>query len=67
MLTPEEIMTLKESIYSVLTDKEILSYYLGLSYSTIDKLLEHRSNRISNPLRFDENPSLGMRLRYSSY
>jgi len=66
MLTTDEIMTLKESIYSVLTDKEILSFYLGISIGEIDNLLSNKSNRISNPLRFDLNPSLGMMLRYTS-
>jgi hypothetical protein len=60
MLSPEEIMTLKESIYSVVTDEDILSHYLGIEIGIINNLLLDKNSRICNPLRVDNNPSLGM-------
>jgi len=53
-------MKLTDIIYSVITDKDILSYYLKIPKSQIEFLLLDRNNRISNPLRIDENPSMGM-------
>lgn len=63
MLTPEEIMTIKESIYAVLTDREIIISYLGLTNNDINYLLTNTNNRVSNPLRVDVNASLGIRSR----
>jgi len=60
MLSPEEIMTLKESIYSVVTDEDILSHYLGITINVITGLLNDKNSRICNPLRVDNNASLGM-------
>lgn len=53
-------MSILNTIYTVLTDREIIAHYIGVPESTIDWLIGNKSNKIHNPLRNDNNPSLCM-------
>ena len=50
---------LKSYIDNNIPHTDILSKYLNISMSTIFKCLNNRNYKINNPLRIDDNPSLG--------
>ena len=59
----DTLMGIKNSIYNVLNDEDIISYYLNISKVEINKLLNDKSYRVSNTLRIDDHPSLGLLLK----
>ncbi len=61
------LMGIKNSIYDVLNDEDIISYYLNISKVEINKLINDKSYRVSNTLRVDDNPSLGLLVKTYKY
>lgn len=52
---------LKQYILTTYDQSEIFAEYLEISDSDINYCIENTSNKINNPLRRDENPSLGFK------
>jgi len=53
------ILDVKNEILTKYSQLHLFAYWLNISLEEIEYCLENTSNTISNPLRTDENPSLG--------
>ena len=58
-MIPIDTSKIKEHILATYDQISIFSAYLSIPESDINFCLENKSNKISNPLRIDLNPSLG--------
>jgi len=58
-MLPIDTSKIKEHILATYDQISIFATYLNIPESEINFCLENKSNKISNPLRIDLNPSLG--------
>jgi hypothetical protein len=53
---------LKYAVFNNYNQVSIFAHYLGVTESEIESCLDDSTNKISNPLRIDNNPSLGFKI-----